>query len=234
MPIFLAGLLVLLLLLRLLGQLSRTRPQMAQRISRSVGSFLVLGTLRLLVPFLRQRIAGAAMGPFAAAAGAFAFGRRQSSSSRGRWSEQRSAFIVVRLDHDTGALDGQALGGGFAGRSLSSLSLDEALALLRVCRQQDPDGARLLEAYLDRRFAAWRQAEQGEANGGRGRADGGAMTREQAYQTLGLSDGASAQDIVRAHRDLMKKFHPDRGGSTAQAALVNQAKDVLLTRHGTP
>ena len=168
MPIFLAGVLVLLLLLRLLGQLSRTRPLLAQRISRSVGSLFVLGTLRLLLPLLRQRIAAAAMGPFAA--GAFAFGRRQSAARSGRWSEQRSAFVAVRLDHDTGAMEGQALGGGFAGRSLASLSLDEALALLRACRQQDPDGARLLEAYLDRRFAAWRQAEQGEANAGRGRA----------------------------------------------------------------
>jgi hypothetical protein len=147
MPILLAGVLVLLLLLRLLGQLSRTRPLLAQRISRSVGSLFALGSLRLL-PLLRQRLAAAALGPLAA--GAFAFGRRQSAARSGRWSEQRSAFVVVRLDHDTGALEGQALGGGFAGRSLASLSLGEALALLKICRQQDPDGARLLEAYLDR------------------------------------------------------------------------------------
>ena len=60
------------------------------------------------------------------------------------------------------------------------------------------------------------------------------MTRQQAYQALGLQDGASGEEIIRAHRSLMKKFHPDRGGATEQAALVNQAKDVLLTRHGTP
>ena len=229
MPIFLAGLLALFLLLSALGRLSRTRPKMAQRISRFLAVVFVPGTLRLL---LRQRIAAAGMGPFAA--GAFSFGKRQGADKGGRWSQAGSAFIAVRLDHDTGAMEGKALGGGFAGRALSSLSLAEALALLGACRQQDPDGARLLETYLDRRFSAWRQAEQGEADGGRGRAGDGTMSRQQAYQTLGLGDGASAQDIIRAHRDLMKKFHPDRGGSTAQAALVNQAKDVLLTRHGTP
>jgi len=58
------------------------------------------------------------------------------------------------------------------------------------------------------------------------------MTRDEAYEVLGLAKGASAEEVIRAHRALMKKFHPDHGGSTALAARVNQAKDVLLDRHG--
>jgi DnaJ-domain-containing protein 1 len=92
----------------------------------------------------------------------------------------------------------------------------------------DPDGARLLEAYLDRRFAGWREADQGERQGRRG----GAMSRRDALEVLGLAEGASAADIIRAHRTLMKKFHPDHGGSTTLAARVNQAKDVLMQRQG--
>ena len=93
----------------------------------------------------------------------------------------------------------------------------------------DPDGARLLEAYLDRRFAGWREADQGQRQR---RGGDGAMSRLQAFEVLGLPESASAADIIRAHRTLMKKFHPDHGGSTALAARVNQAKDVLMQRQG--
>jgi DnaJ-domain-containing protein 1 len=88
----------------------------------------------------------------------------------------------------------------------------------------------LLATYLDRRQPNWREhASDGsaEANGG-SPSRTGKMTEQEAYQILGIQPGASAQDIARAHRSLIKKLHPDQGGSTYLAAQINEAKDVLM------
>jgi hypothetical protein len=87
--------------------------------------------------------------------------------------------------------------------------------------------------YYDSWQARWGKHAQGNAaarNAPRSAASG-KMTEEEAYQILGVRAGAGAQEISRAHRSLMKKLHPDQGGSTYLAARVNEAKDVLLRRH---
>ena len=128
----------------------------------------------------------------------------------------------------SGAMTGTILSGAYGGRAVETLSRPELLSLRQEFARDDPDGVSLLEAYLDRRFAGWREADQGE----RQRRGGGAMSRREALEVLGLAEGASVADIIRAHRTLMKKFHPDHGGSTTLAARVNQAKDILMQRQG--
>ena len=77
-----------------------------------------------------------------------------------------------------------------------------------------------------RLFTAFRQQRQGA--GGAARPAAGAMSRQEALSVLGLSVNATRQEIVEAHRRLMVKNHPDKGGSTFIAQQLNEAKRVLL------
>jgi hypothetical protein len=174
-------------------------------------------------------------------AGAWLFGwsglglpsfRGRAAKSPGAVSRVRSAMIEMELDHDTGDMSGSILAGPFTGRALNDLDEQALMDLHGQCLRSDPDGVRLLEAYLDRRSPAWREHAERDRDPGPGPGpQAGAMTVQEAYQILGVEPGAAPEDIRRAHRALMKKLHPDQGGTTYLAARINQAKDVLLSRH---
>jgi len=229
------GLILLFLLLSAIRRFARMDAATVARAVRQGGG--ILGLVGALLLLLRGRIAFAAAlaGMAASFAGWRAFGppwaafRSAGGAKPGRVSTARSAMIEMRLDHDSGVMSGAVLAGAYGGRALESLARPDLLALHDELSRDDPNGVSLLEAYLDRRFAGWREADQGQRQAG---SRLGSMTRREAYEILGLQEGASAQEVIRAHRTLMKKFHPDHGGSTALAARVNQAKDVLMQRQG--
>jgi hypothetical protein len=238
MPNLIAGLFLLYLILMGIKQFARLSPAVAARLVKQGGG--VLGLIGALLLALRGSLGLASL----VASVAFGFagwskaqslfsslGLRGARPVGAQNSTARSATIEMRLDHATGDLNGIVLSGPMQGHLLNTLTRADCLSLYATARTEDPDGARLLETYLDRRFAGWREATQNQGNARSRGGDWGAVSPEEAYQILGLPQGAGAEEIARAHRSLMKKLHPDHGGSTALAARVNQAKDVLLRRH---
>jgi hypothetical protein len=223
--IFLGAILVVLLLL-LVNWAARADAASVRRVGRYVGAFL-LGVAAVV--FAARGMFGPA-GVLAIAAVTvasrkripFLGGGQKAASQR---SQVDTSYLSVSLDHDSGDLQGEVLAGRFAGRRLEEMDRDELGDLYQELRQADPDGARLLDAYLARTFEGeWEQEAAGEP----GRSDEGPMSREEAFEILGLTPGATVAEIKAAHHRLMKKFHPDQGGSTYFATRLNEAKDLLL------
>jgi hypothetical protein len=233
MPLLL-GVAVLALLLWAANSFSKADPKAAARLLRNLGGVVVVlfaGFLLLrgeIGPAITVGLVGLGMLGWVSIWPA-TFGARTQKSA-GQVSRVRTAFIEMELDHDSGSMHGRILAGAHQGESLDALDPQTLTGLLGA---MDADSRDLLAAYLDRRAPEWREHAQSDAAAGSRRAParGSKMTEEEAYQILGIQSGASAQDISRAHRSLMKKLHPDQGGSTYLAARVNEAKDVLLSRH---
>lgn len=163
------------------------------------------------------------------------WGNRSWGRSGAGASSVSTAWLAMRLDHHSGNMDGEVLQGQFQHQRLSGLSLSQLLDLAREC-QHDHDSLQLLQAYLDRMHPDWREtgaesdgdAGQTRARTQRGPAGDSGMTEELALEILGLTPGASREEIVAAHRRLMQKLHPDRGGSDYLAQRINAARDFLL------
>jgi DnaJ-domain-containing protein 1 len=240
MPTLIAGAVAVILLYSLLQMFRAANPVVLARAIKIGGGVVALavaaftgikGELAVAIPL---GIFGAGLlgwSPFGASGFSTIGGLFGSRTTRspGQTSQVRSQFIEMMLDHDSGELVGRIVAGPHAGHALDEYDLPQLAVMMTGF---DAESVALLESYLDRRFPAWRQDAQGDAAGGQSRpASSGKMTNEEAYQILGLQPGAGRDEIGRAHRALMKKLHPDQGGSTYLAARVNEAKDTLLRTH---
>lgn len=158
--------------------------------------------------------------------------KRLTVALRSAAPRRRAGLVAFTLRDDGGVGDGVVLGGPYAGRRLDSLAPADLFLILDVCRAHDPGAIRPLEAYLDRRHPGWRVDAESDGDAGPRRPpQPGAMTQDEAYQVLGLERGATPEAVRTAHRTLMKRAHPDQGGSAEHAARVNAARDRLTNRH---
>ena len=202
-----------LLIVAMLVAMGRLPAQFILAPLGGLGAFLIrfLPTLMRLLPFWQM-----VMSRRAAA----------QPKSSGQTSTIRTEFLEMVLDHDSGEMAGMVLRGQHKDKLLNDMTLETLLSLMIEC-QADSDSQQVLEAYLDRHQENWR--EQASATSRVPPSDAEApMTRQLALEILGLTDAASEADIIHAHREMMRRLHPDRGGSDYLAKKINAAKDYLI------
>jgi len=151
--------------------------------------------------------------------------RQQHSAQQGQ-SAIQTDHLSATLDHASGLIEGEIIEGPHKGWLLSELSMSELEGLLEHYQTADAESAELLQAYIDQRTQQANEAEEERSEAQREAAAD--SSRAEALATLGLTEGATEEEIIAAHRSLIQKLHPDRGGNDFLAAKINQAKDILL------
>lgn len=238
--VFLAAAIVIFFLIRYLQRQPRRVLLQLAAVVGGVGLIMLAATGRLhwiaaaigaVLPFARRLLSLATFLPLIQRlASKYGTGPNATSSSSGRTSEVISRFLRMSLNHDTGEMEGEILEGQHRGKRLGELGQNELLALFSEIQRQDRESADLMQAYLDRVYGeawyGWAEADYYDTH--YAESSSGEISQEEALGILGLKPGAEEQDIVEAHRRLMQRLHPDRGGSDYLAAKINQAKDVLL------
>jgi hypothetical protein len=157
----------------------------------------------------------------------------ESSGENGR-TKVETRYLRMSLSQQSGEMRGKILKGTHAGAHLSELTLKKLQALHAEYIRRDAESAALLAAYMEqvhgvRQESGETQSEQADdrQQSERRKTNGKGMSREEAYEILGLKAGADSKAVTEAHRRLMQKIHPDRGGTNYLAAKINQAKDLL-------
>lgn len=139
----------------------------------------------------------------------------------------KTKYLRIEVDYLSGEIKGKIIAGPHEGYFVKQLSQSQIDELRNYYQTNDRESYDLLLSYLN--YSQQRQA------GGSGFQHREApttsvsdMSVSEAQQILGVDQNASKQDIISAHKKLIQKFHPDRGGNDYLAAKINLAKDVLV------
>lgn len=202
----------------------------------ALGTGLVLFAKRLF-PFLRY---------FPLFKGLYQKAKAKKNSGSSKRSTVETSLLKMTLDHESGEVDGELLDTVSKGKYLSDFGLPDLVALYILADKQYPDSVEVLAAYLDRKYGAdWRESanagnssqssdskNSSSQNSGPNAGESVEMTVIEAYAILGLDLNATEEEIIAAHRKLMLKLHPDKGGSNYLASKINWAKDLLMNSKG--
>lgn len=145
-------------------------------------------------------------------------------ATAGRQSVFTTQHLEVRLDFSSGRLSGKIIHGPHMPKDLGELSIEEFKELETYYQEHDRHSYYLIKAFQRRPG----QSHQSSQSNGDDFGFSSSPSRQEALQILGLNGNPTRKEIISAHRKLIQKLHPDRGGNDYLASRINQAKDVLL------
>lgn len=137
-------------------------------------------------------------------------------------SQFRTQSLLVTINFASGQVNGEVIAGEFAGKQLSELSVEQLKQLSEQLKNSDKESYVLLQAYLMRSGSQGDNTDNFQPNSYT------ALSKAEAFEILGIASDASKEEIIKAHKRLMQRLHPDRGGSDYLAAKINAAKDLLI------
>ena len=153
-------------------------------------------------------------------------------------SQFKAPLITLEFSHKTGDIEGYLINANTQNILLKDLDKAELIVLYQEFINRDLPSSYLIEAYLNSRFLMWREHLDVNIHPRtRIQPETSAMSEQEAYEIMGLTFEALEADLRRPYRLLMKKFHPDKGGSLWFASRINQARDLVInaifTRHNS-
>lgn len=162
----------------------------------------------------------------------------------------RSEYLIMSVSVANGQMTGKVIKGEFAEQSLGNIKEDDIQKLHRYFNEHDKKSYYLLTAYIrSRGFANTftgkdqdhfdsaqhdqqrnHQDNHHQYHGGHSNTPShcGGVPLSEAMEIFGFKEPPTKKEIIAAHRRLMSKLHPDKGGSDYLAARVNQAREILL------
>lgn len=203
--------------------------EMRRRLGRQPGLSLGFGAsaaLLSMIPILNFILMPSAV------AGATAMWVREFKGGSNYQSATQSRVatrcVLLVIDHLSGRISGDVIAGVHQGESLDRIPTDDLIALLDTCYASDPESAEALEVYLERERGRQPAESPRQQRTETRPAPSVRMDPDEARAILGIGPDAGAEDIRNAHRRLIQRLHPDRGGSDYLAAKINDAKEILL------
>ena len=138
----------------------------------------------------------------------------------------KTEYLNVRFHIQKARVEGSIIKGPHEGKNLRELSEDEIEELIAFYQGKDSKSYYLIKVFSKQGNVAGEDQINDQASP----PSFGDPAIDEALEILGLEEEPTKEDITKAHRKLINKLHPDRGGSAFLASRVNQARDVLMKK----